>query len=52
MTVINVRLGIGSNETHNGITYVGVSRVKSVDGLAFESRFPWEHMKKINKSKR
>ena len=51
LTVPNVRIGIGSNETHNGITYVGLSRVKSVHRLAFESSFPWERMEKINKSK-
>jgi len=49
-TLKTVVLGIGSNEYQSGLTYVGCSRVKSWEGLAFQRSFAWERMEKINQN--
>lgn len=49
LTLRKVVLGIGSKEVQIGLTYVGCSRVKSHQGLAFQHSFPWERMEKINR---
>ena len=48
LTLKQVVLGIGNRENQLGLTYVGCSRVKSWQGLAFQHSFPWERMEKIN----
>jgi len=48
LTLKQVVLGIGNKESQLGLTYVGCSRVKSWQGLAFQHSFPWERMEKIN----
>lgn len=48
LTLKTVVLGLGGNEYQTGLTYVGCSRVKSWQGLAFHRSFPWERMEKIN----
>ena len=42
LTLRRVVLGIGNREGQIGLTYVGCSRVKSWQTLAFQHSFPWE----------
>ena|ERR1700685_4386324 len=48
LTLKRAIVGIGGKENQIGLTYVGCSRVKSWDSLAFYNSFPWERMEKIN----
>lgn len=48
LTLKKVILGIGSLENSIGLTYVGCSRVKSWENLAFDHSFPWSRLEKIN----
>jgi hypothetical protein len=48
LTLKRAILGIGSTENQIGLTYVGCSRVKSWQSLAFHHSFPWDRMEKIN----
>ena len=41
LTLERAIVGIGSKENQIGLTYVGCSRVKSCDSLAFYNSFPW-----------
>jgi ATP-dependent DNA helicase PIF1 len=49
LTLDKVVLGIGSIEIAVGLTYVGCSRVRSWQNLAFDYSFPWARMEKINR---
>jgi ATP-dependent DNA helicase PIF1 len=49
LTLDKVVLGIGSREIGFGLTYVGCSRVRSWQNLAFDYSFPWARMEKINR---
>jgi hypothetical protein len=50
LTLKRAIVRIGGKENQIGLTYVGCSRVKPWDSLAFYHRFPWERMEKINKA--
>jgi ATP-dependent DNA helicase PIF1 len=51
LTLKEAVVDVGPKETHLGISYVGCSRVKSFEGLAFNRSFTWDRMDRINKSK-
>ena len=51
LTLKRVIVGIGNAEDNIGLTYVGCSRVKSWNCMAFQHSFPWERMEKINRHK-
>jgi ATP-dependent DNA helicase PIF1 len=48
LTLDKVVLGIGSIEIAVGLTYVGCSRIRSWQNMAFDYSFPWARMEKIN----
>src|SRR5579859_827699 len=48
LTLNKAVVGVGDSENAIGLTYVGCSRVKSWQNLAFHHSFPWSQMEKIN----
>jgi|SRR5947207_342938 len=52
LTLNRAIVDVGDSERNTGTTYVGCSRVRSANNLAFQRSFPYERMRRLNESPR
>jgi hypothetical protein len=48
LTLLKVRLNLNCREYCLGLSYVAVSRVKTLDGILFEGPFDFEYFKAVD----